>query len=236
MRVATFNIQHGRPAGDGGVDIDTVVDACASLTADVLALQEVDRGVRRSGRNDLAGAVADATGATLLWGRTLRTGGGEYGNALLVRGTAAEILTVALPRPWRSEPRGAVVARLSAGGVDGTVAATHLGVAKSESLIQLRAIVAELMGRPGPRILLGDFNRHPHEVEPELAAAGLRLVPTGLTFPANAPKHRIDYVAVDGLSVLGAAVVRTAISDHRAVVADVAIRSPITPQEGAPHV
>ena len=79
MRVATFNILHGERADGGGVDVDLLVDACRSLDADVLGLQEVDRHVRRSGRADLAGAVAAATEMHVALGRSRRTGGGEYG-------------------------------------------------------------------------------------------------------------------------------------------------------------
>ena len=43
MRLATFNLLHGRSPADGVVDPDRLVAAVASLDADVLALQEVDQ-------------------------------------------------------------------------------------------------------------------------------------------------------------------------------------------------
>ena len=49
MRIVTFNVQHGRtPLGP--VDTAALARYCAELEPDVLALQEVDAGVRRSGR------------------------------------------------------------------------------------------------------------------------------------------------------------------------------------------
>ena len=63
MRLATFNVLHGRSLADGRVSTPRLVEACASLAADVLCLQEIDRGQARSGRVDQTAAVAQATGA-----------------------------------------------------------------------------------------------------------------------------------------------------------------------------
>ena len=62
MRVATFNILHGRTVGDG-VDLDRLRASVQRLDADVLALQEVDFEQERSGRADLTAVAADAMGA-----------------------------------------------------------------------------------------------------------------------------------------------------------------------------
>jgi endonuclease/exonuclease/phosphatase family metal-dependent hydrolase len=42
MRMATFNILHGRSVHDGLVHRDRLVDAIRQLDPDILALQEVD--------------------------------------------------------------------------------------------------------------------------------------------------------------------------------------------------
>ena len=42
MRMATFNILHGRSVHDGNVELDRLVASVRELDADVLALQEVD--------------------------------------------------------------------------------------------------------------------------------------------------------------------------------------------------
>src|SRR5690242_2464317 len=63
MRLATFNILNGRTASDDQVELGVFRDAIASLDADVLALQEVDRNQPRSGRTDLTAAAADAMDA-----------------------------------------------------------------------------------------------------------------------------------------------------------------------------
>lgn len=63
MRIATFNVLHGRSIMDGRVDRVRFAAAVAALDADVLALQEVDRDQDRSGFLDLARIAAEATSA-----------------------------------------------------------------------------------------------------------------------------------------------------------------------------
>jgi len=63
MRLATFNILHGRSPSDGRVDLDRFADAVRTLDADVLALQEVDRDQPRSELADLTAVAAQAMGA-----------------------------------------------------------------------------------------------------------------------------------------------------------------------------
>ena len=63
MRLATFNVLHGRSIDDGIVDRTRFAAAVATIDADVLALQEVDRLQPRSGSIDLTAVAAEASGA-----------------------------------------------------------------------------------------------------------------------------------------------------------------------------
>lgn len=63
MRLATFNLLHGRSLSDGMVDPARFAETIRSLDADILAIQEVDHNQPRSGRLDLAAIAADALGA-----------------------------------------------------------------------------------------------------------------------------------------------------------------------------
>ena len=103
MRLATFNVLHGRPMRDGRPD-DSVTapgqplaDAVAALDADVLALQELDRFQDRSGQVDqalVAAAAMDArdwryatagAGLRVYSGSEAGQGGPSHGIALLTR-------------------------------------------------------------------------------------------------------------------------------------------------------
>lgn len=63
MRLATFNVASGRSLADGVVEPARLSAAVAALDADVVGLQEVDRGQPRSGYADLAAVAAEALGA-----------------------------------------------------------------------------------------------------------------------------------------------------------------------------
>lgn len=63
MRLATFNLLHGRSLSDGTVHAERVATAVSDLDADVLGLQEVDRAQPRSGHLDLTAIAAGALGA-----------------------------------------------------------------------------------------------------------------------------------------------------------------------------
>ncbi|MDT0531408.1 endonuclease/exonuclease/phosphatase family protein [Micromonospora sp. DSM 115977] len=78
MRLATFNLLHGRSLADGLVDPDRLTAAVTALDADVLALQEVDRDQSRSGKLDLTAIAARALDA------------GEHRFAAAVVGTPGE--------------------------------------------------------------------------------------------------------------------------------------------------
>src|ERR1700716_4417768 len=63
MRMATFNILHGRSVHDGNVEPDRLAESIRQLDADVLALQEVDLEQPRSAMADLTAVAAEAMGA-----------------------------------------------------------------------------------------------------------------------------------------------------------------------------
>ncbi|MFY1631874.1 endonuclease/exonuclease/phosphatase family protein [Solwaraspora sp. WMMB335] len=63
MRLATFNVLHGRSPHDGHVDPHRIAAAIASLDSDILALQEVDRRQPRSAHLDLTAIAASALDA-----------------------------------------------------------------------------------------------------------------------------------------------------------------------------
>jgi len=114
MRMATFNIQHGRSIDDGKVDVGRLADCVRRLDADVLALQEVDCDQPRSAMADLTAVAAEAMGAVshrfvaaisgtpgATWmaatGRE-QPGTASYGIALLSRFEAINWQVLRLPR------------------------------------------------------------------------------------------------------------------------------------------
>ena len=128
-----------------------------------------------------------------------RTGfGGSQCNALCARGEISDVEIVELPRDEGTERRVALLARVKLAGATLSVACTHLQHSGGGAREQLAAVIETLISRPSPRLLLGDFNLGSDDVEPLLAARGFTAAPSGPTFPAGAPRRRIDWIAVDG--------------------------------------
>ena len=252
MRMATFNILHGRSVHDGLVHRDRLVDAVSQLDADILALQEVDLDQPRSGMADLTAvaaaamsaeshrfvaAIAGTPGATWMaaTGRE-QPGTAAYGIALLSRYPVDDWQVVRLPRipmkfpmylrgPNRvqivnEEPRAAVIARLDTPVGPLTVANTHLSFVPGWNRRQMRLLMRDLRGFPGPRVLMGDMNMAPSRVG---RLSGLRALGEAPTFPADVAQTQLDHILTDddGLRVDSCNAPRLPISDHRALVVDI---------------
>ncbi len=248
MRVATFNILHGRTVGDG-VDPQRLEDCVRRLDPDVLALQEVDCLQRRSGLADLTAAAAQAMGAVEhrfvaaisgTPGATWMAATGQeqpgttaYGIALLSRFPVDSWQVVRLPRvPLRvpmylpgpnkvmivdEEPRAAVIARLQTPLGTLTMANTHLSFVPGWNRRQLRRLIHDLRGFPGPRLLTGDLNLTPAAVR---RWSGMRALAVAKTFPASNPNRQLDHILTDDRD-LRASVAEAQlmpISDHRPLV------------------
>ena len=226
LRVATFNVHHGAPSR-GTVDLDATIDACRSLDADVLCLQELDVSASRSGGVDQPAAIADALGLVLVFAPTVALpGGGRYGHAVLSRRPLRNVEVLPLTGMAGREPRMAILAEWSTDHLEMSIASTHLHNAQRGdpdppvAIQQLKEMLAALVQRPGPRIALGDLNLDAAVASGAFEDVGMRRVNTPPTCPSRRPTSTPDHVAVDGLSVGDASVPATTVSDHRPVVVD----------------
>lgn len=220
MRVVTWNIQHAARPDGGGPDPVALAATCATFDADVLALQEVDRGTGRLGGVDLLDVVASATGLTPIDGHVIEVDGGTYGNALLARGGVEGTARHVLPPSARAgEVRGVLRCRWR--GL--AVACVHLDH-RGEAATQLGAVLARLDG-DFPAVVLGDCNLPPEGIAAVLDSVGVgwRALPVPAAFPASRPRTAIDHAlvrAVDGTALPAAP--RPPVSDHRPVAVDLA--------------
>ena len=233
IRLVTYNIKHGGLKG-----LEAIADVVAPLSADLVALQEVDVGVGRSRGVDQAAALGALLGMHAIHGPAFPLEGGHYGVALLSRFPVASRQVIPLPsvsvaRSDGLEPRIALDARLDlpAGALGAAgpfhLVVTHFGLDPAERLRQAEALVGHVAYRPRT-VVAGDLNEGPDGAGFRLLAASLvdGLAEAGLherrTFPSWAPALAIDHVLRSrDLPAAGAARrVLADASDHLPVVVE----------------
>lgn len=242
MRVLTLNLAHGRgralhQAVLRKKQIEANLDRAAAVivreSPDVVALQEIDEPSAWSGRIDHVERIARHVGMSYaVRGTHNRRRWGAYGTVLLARRPFTEGLSVTFPHTPPTPAKGFVLGRVplpdGQGWVD--VVSIHLDFLRRRvRLAQVQQLVATLGRRSGPRILMGDFNCPWRGRDPSLRVltAALDLagfdcaVPGHCTFPLL--RRRLDWVfASRGLRFVDYRTLPDRISDHRAVVAELA--------------
>jgi len=232
MRMATFNILHGRSTHDGIVDLDRLRECVRRIDPDVLALQEVDIDQPRSGMADLTTVAAEAMGAVshrfvaaisgtpgATWMAATGSdspGTAGYGIALLSRYPASSWQVLRLPRiPFRFPMYLPAPSRIQI--VDEEPRAAMIACLDTP-LGPLTIANTHLSFVPGwNRWQLSRLARDlrgfpgPHvlmgdlNMAPSAAArySRLRPVATALTFPADMPDRQLDHILSEGATMRG---------------------------------
>jgi endonuclease/exonuclease/phosphatase family metal-dependent hydrolase len=219
LRVFCFNIHHAE-GDDGRVDLDRIAEIVRASDPDVVCLQEVDRNLPRTGHVDMPARLAELLRMHAIFEANYRFDGGEYGNCTLTRLPILEHENLALPNPGRAEPRGALRVRVAWNGLAVDVWNTHFGLKPDERKAQGEALAARL--GPGPTLACGDFNEDGRGAGLQALLARLHdTFPANAahTFPAQAPRRRIDYIlASEGFQAATAQLIGGALaeiaSDH----------------------
>ena len=227
MRIATFNILHGRSPDDGRVDVDRLAAAVKSLDADVLGLQEVDRDQPRSLGADLTAVAAEAMGApehqfvAALHGTPGGTwmaatgeeqpGSATYGIALLSRYPVVSWRVVRLPPLRASVPLWSTLeqpavpgARRAAGGGRGGARRAVRRVHRLQHAPVVHPGMERAAAAPAGALAhrhAGAARRHrgpQHAAAQAARLSGMRSIAAANTFPVGRPRRQIDHVLVRG--------------------------------------
>jgi endonuclease/exonuclease/phosphatase family metal-dependent hydrolase len=197
----TYNIHHAEGL-DGKIDLLRIAELIKREHMDIVALQEVDKGVERTARRDLPAELAELTGMTCVFSNNFHFQGGEYGNAILTR-FPIKYSTNTLYKMLRpGEQRGLLQLILNVHGRDLVFMTTHIDHRPddSERLINSDEIFAAAdRYHFKPTLLCGDFNDTPNsstyvklnqKFDDGWAVVGHG---DGFTFSADHPRKRIDY-------------------------------------------
>lgn len=202
FRVMSYNIHHGEGM-DGRIDLERIAALIKSEKADIVALQEVDKGTERTKQRDVASELAALTGMSFIFSNNYAFQGGQYGNAVLTKFkiTGATNLWYRMLAP--GEQRGLLQVHMEVQGRPLTFLNTHLDHRGPDqerllSVSQIQSVVRSL--GDVPVILCGDFNDVPNS-KTYLALQEFMMDTwhvvgegKGFTIPVKNPTRRIDYI------------------------------------------
>lgn len=232
LRILCYNIHYGQ-GNDGVYDLGRLAAVIKAVDPDLVALQEVDVMVRRSGQVHQAEELGKLTGLDVYYGPTQHYEGGLFGNAVLTRLPVSRVWIQPLPYTEATPelttyPRGFVAVTVrTRGGKDVRVVSTHFQHNVEEDRVAEAEAVNRHLAAEGdsiPTILAGDINAVP-DSEPMkvlLSKWTNAIDPESVpTVPSKDPKSRIDYILFrqgDPFEVIETRVIPEAMaSDHRPV-------------------
>ncbi len=230
----TFNIHVG-VGMDKNLDLQRIADVIIRERPDLVGVQEVDRGARRTEGLDEIAELAKMTRMDYAFGHNLDYQEGQYGVAILSKFLIQKIDHRKYENRREAERRGMLRVEVDIGGRTINFATTHLDYQRDDGrLFETGQLLRFLADVKNPLIVVGDFNDEPAESAYKLmltkfedAWIGSRAKGDGFTYSADKPTKRIDYIfyrASDGVRAKKAWMVKTLASDHLPVMAELEIR------------
>jgi endonuclease/exonuclease/phosphatase family metal-dependent hydrolase len=224
LRILSYNIKHGR-GNDNQVDLERTASVIRRLSPDIVALQEVDTNVKRSGSVDEPEVLSKLTGLDHhAFGSFFDYQGGEYGMAILSKYPISNSDNLRLPRG--AEPRTSLVAKIALSPTDSlTIADVHFYRTEAERLAQAQTLLDQLEKTTGEIVIVGDFNSTPGSAVMNLFQPDWKIPDKGedhFTFSSDRPVREIDFAMTQKNSkwtILNIDVVDEPVaSDHRPLV------------------
>ncbi|HEX4923552.1 MAG TPA: endonuclease/exonuclease/phosphatase family protein [Bdellovibrionales bacterium] len=217
----SYNIRHGR--WPEGVDtLKNIAEFLRAQRADIVFLQELDKGTLRSGGVNQLRILSELSGyAHVRFAKAIDLEGGAYGIGIASRYPFEDYeeipLEVARTGEWY-EARVLQLARIRVGAHILLIGNTHLHVPEAYNLAQAELLTRILRTRlaPGQAVLLGgDFNARPGSATYEHLNSFLSDAAVGFC------EHdwRIDYFFTRLLKTAGFAVPKIGHSDHYPITA-----------------
>jgi endonuclease/exonuclease/phosphatase family metal-dependent hydrolase len=235
LRIMTYNIHVG-VGMDKKLDLQRIADVIKKEKPDLVGLQEVDRGVKRTEGRDEIVELAGLTGMQYAFAHNLDYQGGQYGVAVLSRFPIKEIDHRKYENRREAERRGMIRVEVDIGGGKMVnFVTTHLDYQFDDGrLFETEQMLKFLQDVKAPLIVVGDFNDEPTGSAYKLMSGEFddswikgRAKDAGLSYPADKPSKRIDYIFVrraDGTKTKKAWVASTLASDHIPVVAEMELK------------
>jgi len=232
IRVMTYNIHVG-VGMDKQLNLQRIADVINEQHPDLVGLQEVDRGVKRTNGIDEIAELARLTRMQFSFAHNLDYQGGEYGVAILSRFPILNTDHRMYQNKREAERRGMLRIEIKPASDVVSFVTTHLDYQYEDGRVfEATQLLDFLKATPGKMVLVGDFNVEPVGESYQLIAKNFsdawlkqNAKDAGFSYPADKPVKRIDYVLFrsGGVRVKKIWTVNTPASDHIPVVADLEI-------------
>jgi endonuclease/exonuclease/phosphatase family metal-dependent hydrolase len=230
----TYNIHVG-VGMDKKLDLQRIANVINHEHPDLVGLQEVDRGVKRTEGKDEIAELAKMTSMQFVFAHNLDYQGGQYGVAILSRFPISTSDHRKYENTREAERRGMIRVEVNVGGEVVNFVTTHLDYQYADGrLFETEQMLGFLKDVKGPLIVVGDFNDEPSGSAYQLMSNSFddawlrnRNKEEGLSYPADKPVKRIDFIFTrrsDRVRTKKTWVVNTLASDHLPVVADLQLR------------
>ena len=228
----TYNIHVG-VGMDKKLDLQRIADVINKEKPDLVGLQEVDRGVKRTEGKDEIAELAAMTKMEFAFAPNLDYQGGKYGVAILSRLPIRNTVHRMYENKREAERRGMLKIEVDLDGKLVNFVTTHLDYQYEDGrLFETEQLLKFLEETKGPLIVVADLNDTPDGGAYKLmdtlfddAWIASRTKGDGFSYPADKPVKRIDHIFYrDRVRAKKAWVVETLASDHVPVVAELEIQ------------
>ena len=228
----TYNIHVG-VGMDKKLDLQRIADVINKEKPDLVGLQEVDRGVKRTEGKDEIAELAAMTKMEFAFAPNLDYQGGKYGVAILSRLPIRKTVHFMFNNKREAERRGMLEIEIDLDGKLVTFVTTHLDYQYEDGrLFEAGQLLKLLLDTDGPLIVVADLNDTPDgsaykliDVPFDDAWIASKAKGDGFSYPADKPVKRIDHIFYRGhVRSKKAWVVETLASDHVPVVAELEIQ------------
>lgn len=204
IRFMTYNIHHGEGI-DSVIDISRISRLILDNKIDIAALQEVDRGVLRTGRIDIPGLLAEQTDMNYSFHKNINYQGGEYGNCILSKFPIIKDTNLHYTMLREGEQRGLLQSLIKFDEIYLSVMNTHLDYREDDServsnVGQIFEVMENYLDLP--LIIAGDFNDDPESrIHLQMKEKFIDVWENpndepGFTYPTENPNKRIDYIFI----------------------------------------
>lgn len=230
----TYNIHVGVGI-DKKLDLQRIAGVINAARPDLVGLQEVDRGVKRTEGKDEIAELAGMTGMEYAFAPNLDYQGGKYGVAILSRFPIKNTEHRMFENKREAERRGMLRIEVEVDGKTLNFVTTHLDYQFEDGRVfETEQMLKFLDSVKGPAIVVADLNDEPTgsayklmrtKFDDAWVTSGAKT--DGFSYPADKPVKRIDHIFFSTRGRIRARqswVIETLASDHIPVMAELEIK------------